>query len=131
MASLRSFWQHDLLRQSFKAFVIGLIVAIACGLIITFFWRVPPSRVAEVVEAGQADGRARGLHEGQRDGQSAGRRAGHSQFESLAATGSFEDGRDFAFDRAWNDAIDAAIEQAAHTPLIQLRRLDYWESLRR
>ena len=131
MSTLQVFWQYDLPRQSVKAFLIGLAIAVACGLIITFFWRAPPSRVAGVVQTGQAEGRAQGLHHGQRDGLSVGRSAGWAEFASLSASGTFDAGHSLAFDDAWNAAIDTAIERAAHNPVIQLRRIDYWEALRR
>lgn len=131
MSVARSLWQYDVPRQSVKAFLIGLLVAIICGLIITFFWRASPSRVAEVEEAGQAEGRAQGTRHGQRDGLSAGRRAGQAEFASQSANGSFAEGRELAVELAWNAAVDTAIERAAHEPVIQRRRIDYWEALLR
>ena len=131
MSTLQEFWRYDLPRQSVKAFLIGLVIAVACGLIITFFWRAPPSRVAEVVEAGQVEGRAQGLRHGQRDGLSVGRSTGRTEFASLSASGTFDAGHSLAFDDAWNAAIDAALDRAARNPVLQLRRIDYWEALRR
>ncbi|MCY3569364.1 MAG: hypothetical protein OXH38_12095 [Chloroflexi bacterium] len=52
MSGLPGLWQYDIPRQSMKAFLLGLAVAIACGLIITFFWRIPPSQVESVKETG-------------------------------------------------------------------------------
>ncbi|MCY3922399.1 MAG: hypothetical protein OXG27_08390 [Chloroflexi bacterium] len=131
MSFARALWQYDFPRQSLKAFLIGLVFAFACGLIMTFIVRVPPSRVAEVVEVGEVKGRAEGFSSGLRVGEAAGRRAAGADFERLAAEGSFDEGRTLAYDDAWNEAIEVAIERAAHTPVVQLRRLDYWESLRR
>lgn len=128
---LTNLWRYDIPRQSFKAFLLGLMVAIVCGLIITFFWRAPSSKVAEVAAVGRVEGRALGLLEGRRAAQSTGRRAALSDLDEIVATGTFDDGRDLAFDEAWNDAIEQAIDRAAHTPVLQLRRLDYWESLRK
>ncbi len=131
MSALQGLWQYDIPRQSAKAFLIGLLIAIICGLIITFFWRASPSRVTEVEEVGQAEGRAQGTRHGQRDGLSAGRRAGEAEFASQSANGSFAEGRELAVELAWNAAIETAIEHAAHEPVIQRRRMDYWEALYR
>jgi hypothetical protein len=131
VSALRGLWQYDIPRQSIKAFLIGLLVAIICGLIITFFWRASPSRVAEVEEVGQAEGRVQGTRHGQRDGLSAGRWAGQAEFVSQSANGSFAEGRELAVELAWNAAIETAIERAAHEPVIQLRRIEYWEALLR
>ncbi|MYB22972.1 MAG: hypothetical protein F4066_01030 [Chloroflexi bacterium] len=131
MSFVKSLWQYDIPRQSAKAFVLGLAVAIACGLIITFFWRIPPSQVESIEETGQVEGRARGFAEGLRDGEEDGFFAARGDVDSLVSTGTFDEGREFAFDLAWNEAIDRAIEEASHTPVIQLRRMTYWESLRR
>ncbi|MXX31850.1 MAG: hypothetical protein F4Z51_06355 [Chloroflexi bacterium] len=128
---LRSLWQYDIPRQSVKAFALGLGIAIACGLIITFFWRIPPSQVESVEETGRIEGRASGFTEGLRDGEEDGFFAARGDVGGLVASGTFDEGRALAFDRAWNEAIDRAIEEASHTPVIQLRRITYWESLRR
>ncbi len=131
MRRLRLLWQHDIPRQSIKAFLIGLAVAIACGLIITFFWRVPPSQVEFVQQTEHAEGRASGMADGQRDGREEGFFAARSDIAALVATGTFADGRELAFELAWNEAIDRAIEEASRTPVLQLRRQTYWDSLRR
>ncbi|MXX81398.1 MAG: hypothetical protein F4Y69_10265 [Chloroflexi bacterium] len=131
MSGLLGLWQYDIPRQSVKAFVLGLVLAIACGLIITFFWRIPPSQVESVEKTGQVEGRARGFAQGLRDGEEDGFFAARGEVDGLAATGTFGDGRELAFDQAWNDAIDRALEEASHAPVIQLRRITYWEALRR
>ena len=131
MSALRSLWQYDIPRQSIKAFLLGLAVAIACGLIITFFWRVPPSQVARVQETGQAEGRTRGMADGLRDGVEDGAFAARDDIGALVATGTFAEAREIAFERAWDEAIDRAIEEASRTPVLQLRRQTYWDSLRR
>jgi len=131
MSALLRLWQYDIPRQSVKAFLIGLAVAIACGLIITFFWRIPPSQVESVKETGQVEGRARGFAQGLRAGEEDGFFAARGDIDSLVSTGTFGDGRALAFEQAWNEAIDRAIEEASRTPVIQLRRQTYWESLRR
>ena len=131
MATLRSLWQYDIPRQSVKAFLLGLAVAIACGLIITFFWRSPPSVVEQTTETGQAEGRTHGLADGLRDGREEGFLAARNALEIVAASGTFSEGRELAFEQAWNEAIEVAIDEAASTPTIQLRRHTYWESLRR
>ena len=131
VATLRTLWQYDIPRQSVKAFLLGLVVAIACGLIITMFWRAPSSWVEEVEQTGQAEGRAQGVGAGLRDGRQAGFLAATREMPGLVADGTLSEGRELAFDLAWNTAIDAALDEAAHAPVIQLRRHTYWESLRR
>lgn len=128
---MRQLFSYDIPRQSAKAFLLGLVVAIACGLIITMFWRAPSSQVAQVEETGQVEGRAQGFGEGLRDGKQAGFLAARRDLSDVVAAGTFSQGRELAFDVAWNAAIDVALDQAAHAPVIQLRRHTYWESLRR
>lgn len=128
---MRQLFSYDIPRQSAKAFLLGLVVATACGLIITMFWRAPSSWVEEVKQTGQAEGRAQGFADGLRAGEDAGIVAARRDLPDLVSAGTLSDGRDLAFELAWNEAIDVALNEAAHTPVIQLRRHTYWESLRR
>ena len=126
-----SLWRYDIPRQSAKAFLLGLTIAIAAGLIITFMWRVPPRIVEEVIVAGEIDGAAAGLRDGRAESQRVGRESARADVTDLIATGTESDGRRIAVDVAWNEAIAHAIDQAATTPVLQLRRMSHWEALQR
>ena len=131
MVQMTALWSYDIPRQALKAFLLGLAVASICGLIITFMWRVPPRLVEETIITGQAEGRVQGFVDGRADALRDGRLAARADVPALIEQGSYEDGHDMAFDLAWNEAVSFAIERAAHTPTLQLRRLTHWEGLLR
>ena len=131
MASLRSLWSYDKPRQAFKALLLGVFVAIVCGLIITFIWRVPPRVVDEVTTTARQMGRVEGIRDVQEAVRPSARDAARADLSRLIVDGSHADGRALAYEAAWNEAIAFAIERAGHTPVVQLRRMEHWEALLR
>ncbi len=123
--------RYDIPRQSVQALLLGVGIALICGLIITFFWRALSEQEDEATRTGYVEGRAKGTAAGRVAARDSGSVVARDDLAALIARGAYADGYALAFAAAWNEAIEAAIDQAAHTPNVQLRRMAHWEALLR
>lgn len=131
MSVVRGLWRYDLPRQVLIAFLAALAVTAAIGWLIAVLDQVTPQEIAKAEVRGEREGRIDGyeaaFERGRLDG--AGRAA--LELDDLLETGDSQDAHRAAYDFAWNEAIETALDRAKRDKLEVNSAFDAWEALRR
>ncbi|MYE06753.1 MAG: hypothetical protein F4Y04_05960 [Chloroflexi bacterium] len=131
MSAVRSLWRYDLPRQVLIAFLGAMAVTAAIGWMISVLDQVTPEEIAKSEVRGAREGRIDGyeaaFERGRLDG--AGRAA--LELDELLSSDDSEDGYRTAYEFAWNEAIDTALERAKRDKLEVMSAFTAWEALRR
>lgn len=131
MSAVRSLWRYDLPRQTLIAFLAAVAVTAAIGWLISVLDQVTPEEIVKSEVRGEREGRIDGyeaaFERGRLDG--AGRAA--LALDDLLETGDSREAYRTAYDFAWNEAIDTALERAKRDKLEVNSAFDAWEALRR
>lgn len=131
MSAVRSLWRYDLPRQTLIAFLAAVAVTAAIGWLISVLDQVTPEEIAKSEVRGEREGRIDGYEAAFERGRLHGAGRSALALNDLLETGDSQEAYRTAYDFAWNEAIDTALERAKRDKLEVNSAFDAWEALRR
>ncbi|MDE2747279.1 MAG: hypothetical protein OXI41_15115 [Chloroflexota bacterium] len=123
--------RYDLPRQVLIAFLAAMAVTAAIGWLISVLDQVTPEEIAKSEVRGAREGRIDGYEAAFERGRLGGAGRAALDLEELLTSGEPEDGYRTAYEFAWNQAIDTALERAKRDKLEVMSAFESWEALRR
>ena len=123
--------RYDLPRQALAAFLAAVAVTALIGYMINVLDQVDPLTIDRAAISGERDGTADGYEAGFETGRLAGAGQARAELDGLLASGDRDGAHRLAYDFAWNDALDLALDRAKSAKLEVEAAFEQWEALRR
>ena len=123
--------RYDLPRQVLIAFVAAMAVTAAIGWLISVLDQVTAEEIAKAEVRGEREGRLDGYEAAFERGRLDGAGQAALELPELLESGDSDEGYRRAYDFAWNDAIDIALNRARRDKLEVESAFEAWEALRR
>lgn len=131
MSAVRRLWRYDLPRQTLIAFLAAVAVTAAIGWLISVLDQVTPEEIAKSEVRGEREGRLDGFDAGFERGRLDGAGRAALELDETLHTGDPEQAYRLAYDFAWNEAVETALDRAKRDKLEVMSAFESWEALKR
>lgn len=126
---ITALWRYDLPRQAALTFLAAFAVTAVIGYLISALDQIEVEQIAGAAVRGDREGAFDGWTEGRAAGQAAGAEQAAAELPTLLADGDPAEAHRMARWRAWNLAIEIALERARRQKLELQDSFDEWERL--
>ena len=126
---ITALWRYDLPRQSALTFLAAFAVTAVIGYLISTLDQIEVEQIAGAEVRGDREGAFDGWTEGRAAGQAAGAEQAAAELPTLLTAGDPMEAHRIAHWRAWNLAIEIALERARRQKLELEDSFDEWERL--
>ena len=124
-------WRYDLPRQVLMTFIAAIAITAAIGWLISVLDQVTAEEIAKSEVRGEREGRLDGYEAAFERGRTEGAALAMSHLPELLESGDPMMGYRRAYDFAWNEAVDTALDRAKRDKLELESAFPQWEALRR
>lgn len=126
---IAALWRYDLPRQTALTFLAAFAVTAAIGYLISALDQIEVEQIAGAEVRGDREGEFDGWTEGRAAGQAAGAEQAALDLPALLTNGDPDEAHRIARWRAWNLAVEIALERARRQKLELEDSFDEWERL--